>query len=481
MTDVAPPKMFISYSWSNPDHEAWVVELAEELVSQGVEVKLDKWDLQPGHDANAFMESMVTDPAVTKVLMICDRVYVEKSNSRSGGAGAEAQILTPSLYKAQAQDKFVAVIRERDAEGNAFVPAYYGSRIYIDLSDPAIYAAEFDRLLRWAYDQPLYVRPKAGTRPAFLDARAATRIATSVEYRRAVDAVRGGAANAAALAGEYFAALARGLEAFRIAVDNENRATFDDVVVQSLDDFTPYRNEAVELLALIAQHSPDPALFSVVHRFFEALLPYTERTASTGSYTDVDFDNFRFIANELFLYAVAAALKFERFELAQYLIDTEYYWQQVNGYPTNMHRFTAFSLHVRALELRNQRLNTNLLSMHADQLKSRNSGAGVEFRHVMTADLILFLRAMQVSGLGSWWPDTLLYVDHYGGAFELFARAKSAKYFDRMTALLGVDGAAAFKAQIEQLVGTPGNLPRWQHRTIALKRVTGADLIGSAP
>ena len=59
---MSTPKLFVSYSWSSPDHESWVVSLAEDLFSQGIEVILDKWDLKPGHDANAFMESMVGPP-----------------------------------------------------------------------------------------------------------------------------------------------------------------------------------------------------------------------------------------------------------------------------------------------------------------------------------------------------------------------------------------------------------------------------------
>ena len=109
MSNPPEPKLFVSYSWSSPDHEAWVLKLAEELTSQGIHVILDKWDLQPGHDANAFMEGMVTDPTVTKVILVCDQKYAQKSNNRSGGAGTEAQIITPELYAKKAQDKFVAV------------------------------------------------------------------------------------------------------------------------------------------------------------------------------------------------------------------------------------------------------------------------------------------------------------------------------------------------------------------------------------
>ena len=42
------PRLFISYSWSTPEHEQWVVTLAKELVESGVDVVLDKWDLKGG-------------------------------------------------------------------------------------------------------------------------------------------------------------------------------------------------------------------------------------------------------------------------------------------------------------------------------------------------------------------------------------------------------------------------------------------------
>lgn len=79
------PKLFISYSWTNPDHEQWVLNLATELRESGVDVILDKWDLKEGHDANVFMEQMVSDPDIKKVALICDKTYAEKADGRSGG------------------------------------------------------------------------------------------------------------------------------------------------------------------------------------------------------------------------------------------------------------------------------------------------------------------------------------------------------------------------------------------------------------
>lgn len=118
-TDTPQPKLFISYSWTTPTHEQWVMELAVRLSEDDVDVIIDKWALREGHDAHAFMEQMVTDPSISKVIMICDVAYVEKANSRAKGVGTETQIITGEIYGNTTQDKFVAVIAEKDAQGHA--------------------------------------------------------------------------------------------------------------------------------------------------------------------------------------------------------------------------------------------------------------------------------------------------------------------------------------------------------------------------
>ena len=46
------PKIFISYAWGSGD---LVLGLAQRLVSHGVDVVLDKWELKEGQDKYAFM------------------------------------------------------------------------------------------------------------------------------------------------------------------------------------------------------------------------------------------------------------------------------------------------------------------------------------------------------------------------------------------------------------------------------------------
>jgi len=154
------PKLFISYSWSSPEHETWVVSLATELRESGIDVIIDKWDLKEGHDAFAFMEKMVTDSEIKKVVIICDKVYTEKADNRTGGVGTETQIISPEVYQKEDQNKFVAVVAERNEDGQAYLPAYYKSRIYIDLSENDLYSTNFEQLLRWIFDKPLFVKPK---------------------------------------------------------------------------------------------------------------------------------------------------------------------------------------------------------------------------------------------------------------------------------------------------------------------------------
>lgn len=50
------PKVFISYSWTTPEHEQRVLDIATELVESGIDTILDKWDLKEGDDADVFME-----------------------------------------------------------------------------------------------------------------------------------------------------------------------------------------------------------------------------------------------------------------------------------------------------------------------------------------------------------------------------------------------------------------------------------------
>jgi hypothetical protein len=267
---MSDPKVFISYAWTSPEHIAWVVALASELTENGVDVVLDKWHLREGHDADAFMEGMVTDPSVTKVVMVCDEVYAAKANKRAGGVGTEAQIISPKLYAQKQQDKFVAVVREKDAGGNAYLPTFYGSRIHIDMSDEAQYSANFEQLLRWVYDKPAYIKPAKGRRPEYLDVAPASRVGNNSLFRQAVEGLKRAAPNALLVVEEYFETVLVGFEGQRIEpaglVDE-----LDDKVLASIAELMPTRNELVEVFTLVARTYDNEEGRALVARFLEGL------------------------------------------------------------------------------------------------------------------------------------------------------------------------------------------------------------------
>lgn len=385
-----PPKLFISYSWSNPSHEQWVLELSTQLRESGVDVILDKWDLKEGHDAVASMGKMVTDPEIKKVAIITDEIYAAKADGRAGVVGTETQIISKEVYEKQAQDKFVAVVSQKDEDGNPHLPTYYKSRIYIDLSEPDKYGENFEKLIRWIFDKPLYIKPEIGKKPIFLDESETISLGTTASFKRTLDAIKNNRAYATGALDEYLNMFYENLERFRIEKSDEE---FDDAVVKNIKTFLPYRNEAIQLFIGISQYAPTEENIQKLHRFFERLISYMHRPEHLSQWGEWDFNNFIFIVHELFLYAVAVLIKHERFEQASYLLEQRYYLPGNSDYGRDaMVSFIVFGKYMYSLEHRNKRLGLRRLSVRAYLLKERSSGVGVEFRHLLQADFVLFIR-----------------------------------------------------------------------------------------
>lgn len=443
------PKAFVSYSWTSSEHESWVIKLSTELREVGVDVTLDKWDLREGHDAIAFMEQMVTDAEI-KVILVCDRKYAEKTDGRTGGVGTEAQIITPAIYAKGDQNKFVAVTTEISSDGKPFLPTYYKSRIYIDLSSNEVYAQNFEQLVRWIYDKPVYEKPALGKAPSFLAENDRPKLANAALHRRALEAIKNARPYAKGTIDEYLESCVSGLEAFRISGGEDD---FDEKVVKSIDDFLPYRAQMVELFIALAQYRDAPETYQQLHRFFEQLLPLFYAPEGMTSYRTWDFDNFKFIAHELFLHLIAILLRYECFALAAHMMRQPYYlpknWRDGNSAVVS---FTTFVTRLDSLEHRKSRIKADRYSLHADLLEMRSHASGVDMQHLMQADFLLFIRASLEALRGTndrWCPKTLVYCPEYSRPFEIFARARSTKYFANIAALLDIEGKDDLGAVLE--------------------------------
>ncbi len=469
------PKLFISYSWSSPEHEKWVINLSTELIENGIDVIFDKFDLKEGQDANAFMERMVTDENIKKVAIICDRAYAEKADKRSGGVGTETQIISPEIYEKADQNKFVAVLAEKDENGKPYLTTYYRSRIYIDLSNDDLYASNFEQLLRWVYDKPLYVKPELGKQPSFLSEENPILLGTTSKFRRALDAVHNNRNYAKGAMGDFLSTFVANLEKLRI-IDKEGE--FDEKVVDNIEKFLPFRNEAIEMFLAITQYRDTPEAIEQLHRFFESLIPYMDKPENVTSWGDSDFDNYRFIIHELFLYAVACLLKYECFHSVSYLLRQNYYVKGNSDYGRNvMVPFSIFQQDVRSLDYRNKRLELRRLSLQAALLIQRSKASGITDSQLMQADFVSFIRdsfeSYRNKVYQKWTPVTLLYIKREGAPFEIFARAQSKEYFDKLKCMFEIQGKNELLPLFEAFENNVLHVPRWQFTSFNPKLLIG--------
>ena len=119
------PRVFISYTGTNKDNASWVKSLAIALRKEGVDARLDAFHLKPGFDLPQWMTNEVI--MAEKVLLICDKYYMEKADFRKGGVGWETMVIQGDmLAQGDNKQKYIAIIRE-DAADEA-LPIYMKSK-----------------------------------------------------------------------------------------------------------------------------------------------------------------------------------------------------------------------------------------------------------------------------------------------------------------------------------------------------------------
>jgi TIR domain len=155
------PKVFISYSHDSQQRKDWVLRLASALRTNGIDAKLDQWDLSPGQDIAAFMAGGIG--TADRVLLICTGPYVSKAEARTGGVGYERLIATAEVVGSIDTIKFIPIVRNNASARK--VPDFLGPRMYIDFSDDAQYPAKLEELMREIHQAPAVLRPPLGDNP----------------------------------------------------------------------------------------------------------------------------------------------------------------------------------------------------------------------------------------------------------------------------------------------------------------------------
>ncbi|KFA59078.1 SEFIR domain protein [Gilliamella apicola] len=448
MTEIQPIKAFISYSWSSPEHEQWVMDLAEQLYEDGVEIILDKWDLKEGYDKYSFMETMITDQEIKKVIIISDKIYAEKADQRTGGVGTETQIITPELYGKTEQNKFVIVTTQKDENGEAYIPTYYKSKIYIDLSDSHNYNENYERLLRWLFDKPVYQKPILGKPPAFLFDDNSISIGTKTYYTRCMNAIRDGKNNSLGCFEEYCNVVIENLERFRMNFDGvteENPA--DEILYKNVISLLPVRDEILEIFNAILNYSPITEFFHKIHKFFEKIHDYNNIPKTKHSYEQYEVENYEIFNYQLFLYTVSLFIRYERFsELNDFLLQRFL----LNEYGKKQNcSFVHFNFRSgELLRKRNERLSLHKISLLAHYFSDEWKHKTITHDEVIQAELLLFIFSrVKLSNelFFIWLPHNIGYLEF--NTADIFIKAESKRYLNKFSVLLTINQLAEFVQQ----------------------------------
>lgn len=167
METVSPVRVFISYAWEDDEYREWVRSLATQLRDDGVDVRLDRWDLEEGDTIAGFMNR--EERHADKVLVLCSplyriKVHAMEDRERVTGSGWETQLLTSTMFNQGLTDKALPVLARGTWEESA--PSFLQGYLYTDLtvSDEKTLEENYYELLRRIFEIR-EERPIPGTPP----------------------------------------------------------------------------------------------------------------------------------------------------------------------------------------------------------------------------------------------------------------------------------------------------------------------------
>lgn len=445
------PKVFISYSWSSDDI---TMPLAERLVSHGVDVVLDKWDLKEGQDKYAFMEQCVNNPEVDKVLIVCDQKYADKANNRKGGVGDETAIISTEIYGKVNQEKFIPIIAECDEEGNPYVPVYIKSRIYVDLSNAEQYEAEYEKLLRNIYEKPLFKKPKLGSKPEWLEGDSVNlfplqdlvrQLKGSSDVRKQNLIIRRFIDQYIEILKSYYdKGLSAGQQVYETWMKTKN---VRDYFLDFLDALLETDCDMGRLLC------------EIFERFYNTLTCVKTFNDKANSYGDIECDVFKTLIWELFICTVTFLRHFEDYETLNKVLSNTYFLID-SGFggsfkPTNYARFRHYSRPIEEY-YKPESEKKDLFTLMGNTLCCEREKYPIYTKETLAqADLFLYqvfnafdLVSESTSYRDScWFPTCYVYA---GERMYEWEKMKSRKYCEKMYVLFGVENVEKLKNVISK-------------------------------
>ncbi|EMF0081221.1 TIR domain-containing protein [Enterococcus hirae] len=469
LENIKTKKVFISYSWSNEEHKEKVIRLAEELVNLGIDVILDEWDLKPGQDKYEFMEQIVTDSSLDKVLIITDRVYAEKANKRQGGVGAETQIITPSLYEDLGENKFIPIIFEKDENtGKAFLPTYVKSRIYIDLSSDQVYQQGLEQLVRDIYEKPLRTKPKLGKAPSYI---VEDRINTFKIERKADDveyALSKGTKRVVFALKDYFDIFIEELD--KLEVKENSGESYDAAALRMVDESLPFRQSFVKVLNVFVQEESVDSEF--ISEFFE---DFYNKIMQMETQDMLAPEAAKFLLTELFIYTTSVFIKFKRWDNLSNILNHIFYSKSER----NNFYFVALRIPPRIILGGEIQRGSGRVSIIAEKMEKRTTEK--EFNSMIEADMFLYYvsKINPLIDTYTWFPILYIFLDRLNGNIKVLTLLKNKSNLRSLLPIFGVS-QVDLTMKISSMNASPG-YPRAFKQIPAFQSFIKSDEIGVQP
>ena len=441
------PRVFISYSWSSPGHQARIRQWAEQMVSDGVDVVLDVWDLKEGDDKYAFMEKMVTDEFVTHVLVFSDSEYAAKADARKAGVGTESQIISGEVYSKVQQSKFIPVVCEFDDSGEPFLPTFLKSRIWIDFSSPEAANENWEQLIRLLYGKPAHEKPTLGKAPTYVTTDvtvpASPALAKFAALKQAIIQEKRGRKY---YRQDFLDACYVYADALRIR-ERPDVTNMGERVLEDCGKLKLVRDHIVDWVLLESDVNPSEEFGEALITMLERLVELKSRPPEVNSWGDVWFEAHRVFVYETFLYIVAALIKTGSFSILHLVLTSHYLLPETEAHGHNrFDTFDAFYGHSETLQVlapEGKKLNAPA----AELIKRQADRTDLPFAEVIQAELLVLMMAFITDG-ARWYPQTLHYSSR-AGAFPFFVRGAQHRNFQKLAKITGVESADKLREAVK--------------------------------
>jgi hypothetical protein len=443
MNSVSVPKAFISYSWSNSER---VLELAQRLTNDGVEIVLDKWELKDGQDKYAFMERSVSDESIEKVLMICDKSYTEKADKREGGVGDETMVISPEVYEKTSETKFIPVIFEKDENGKPYLPAYLKSRIYIDLTDGEQYEKNYESLLRNLHNKPEHSKPLIGKMPEWLNVENVnlSSIRNIVKQVQTYDGKN--QAKVDFVIRKFNDEFSKTL----ISLAPASGVEFDQNLLKQIDAAKPLRDLYLDYLEAYIMTGLDVA--TIIGDFFEQVNNNTYNTNGRNSYSNNEFEFYEYILWETFICTIVLLLHYEKYaEIRKVLNRTYFFKKNAINSDVDPQSYVALRKYFYTIEeiCKPKCKNPRLYTLSGDILLKRIWEPIINEISIVNADLILCQMSLVLKS-ELWFPTSYIY--YKSNKQHIWSKLVSRVYCNKIFPLFGVSTIEALKSELKKCV-----------------------------